>query len=65
MMFKYAKNGYKGFINTNITDLESSYQCDIFDDKGNYFNMMVRSKDPAISLGEICTILSTLKVTKG
>lgn len=61
-IYKYESDQLRGYVSANVTDLQSDFSCDLFDNKNNYLHLMIRARDPILSLEQLSTIISTIKI---
>ncbi|MDI6758363.1 MAG: hypothetical protein QMD94_01615 [Candidatus Omnitrophota bacterium] len=59
-MAEFNINGKKGFLNYNLSKLGNYFDCNIIDDKGNFFKIYIKDKSATLSLSNVLTITSTL-----
>lgn len=54
--FKIA--GKKGFINYNLSQPDNYFDCNVFDDKGNFFKIYIKDKGAHLDLDHVLSIIS-------
>ncbi|MBM3243939.1 MAG: hypothetical protein FJZ12_03800 [Candidatus Omnitrophica bacterium] len=52
--------GKKGFISYNIFDKAHFFDCNLVDDKGNFFKVYIKDLNGSLEINEVLAIISTL-----
>ncbi len=49
-----------GFLNYTLSELGNYFDCNIIDDKGNFFKIYIKDSDATLNLDKVFTIISTI-----
>lgn len=60
-MIKFQTENLSGFINYTMTTTDNYFDCNVLDDKDNYFKVYIRDAGAKLDLNKVFTIISTLK----
>lgn len=60
-MAQFALKDKKGFISYSIGDKENYFNCDITDNKDNFFKLYIKDKAGALNLDKVLAVISTIK----
>ena len=60
-MARFAGSGMRGFINYNFTPKGNYFDCNIFNQKGDYFKIYIRDVAGKLRLQEVFAIVSTAR----
>lgn len=59
-MLEFSVDSKKGFINYNLGSAENYFDCNVFDQEGNYYKIYIKDKKSQLSPENVITIISTL-----
>lgn len=60
-VIQFASQDKKGFINYNLGPKENYFDCEIINNRGDFFKIYIRDKARALDLDKIFTIISTVR----
>ncbi len=60
-MIKFKIGDKKGFINYNMAKPINYFDCNVLDEKGNFFKVYIKDKGARLDLNNVFAIISTLK----
>ncbi|PIQ87654.1 MAG: hypothetical protein COV73_03005 [Candidatus Omnitrophica bacterium CG11_big_fil_rev_8_21_14_0_20_43_6] len=60
-MIRFKLPDRKGFINYSISKLANYFDCNVFDDNGNFFKVYIKDTRASLDLNNVFAIISTLK----
>lgn len=58
---KFKTKNLKGFISYNLGASDNYFDCNIFDNEGNYFKAYIKDKGKLLDLDKVFAIISTIK----
>ncbi len=59
-MAEFSINGKRGFLNYTLDKSVNYFDCNIIDDKGNFFKIYIKDKGAALNLNKVFTIISSI-----
>lgn len=63
-MIKFELGGIKGFINYTMAKPDNYFDCNVLDEKGNFFKVYIKDAGSRLDLNNVFAIISTLKPIK-
>lgn len=60
-MVKFSLDGKKGFINYGLGKKENYFDCNIFDNRGDFFKIYIKDRAGRLDLNKVMAIISTVK----
>ncbi len=60
-MIKFQLEDKKGFINYTMTKPDNYFDCNVLDEKGNFFKVYIKDSGARLDLNNVFAIISTLK----
>jgi hypothetical protein len=60
-MIKFIQDDKKGFINYNLDISGNFFDCNIFNNRGDYFKVYIKDQNTTLDLDKVFTIISTVK----
>lgn len=61
-MIRFKLPQHKGFINYSMAKPDNYFDCNVFDDDGNFFKVYIKDIGASLDLNNVFAIISTLKV---
>jgi len=59
-MVKFTNADKKGFITYNLSPSENYFDCNIFNEQGDFFKIYIKDKAAGLDLDKVFTIISTI-----
>ncbi len=63
-MIKFELGGIKGFINYTMAKPDNYFDCNVLDEKDNFFKVYIKDAGARLDLNNVFAIISTLKPIK-
>ena len=60
-MIKFKLTNLKGFINYTMSNTNNYFDCNVLDDKGNFFKIYIKDVGSRLDLNKIFAIISTVR----
>ena len=60
-MIQFAMPGERGFINYNLTNQDSYFDCNIINSRGDFFKIYIKDKGSTLDLYKLFAIISTVE----
>jgi len=60
-MIRFQLHNQKGFINYSMSKPDNYFDCNVFDDAGNFFKVYIKDIGAQLNLNNVFAIISTLK----
>lgn len=57
---KFSFSDRKGFVAYNLGEKENYFNCDVFDNRNNYFKVYIKDKEASLDLNKVLIIISTV-----
>ncbi len=64
-IIKVTGRKFKGFISYNFGITENYFDCNIFDNKGNYFKVYIKDLKKMLDMNKVLAIMSSIKKVSG
>ncbi|MDD5237748.1 MAG: hypothetical protein PHU96_02115 [Candidatus Omnitrophica bacterium] len=63
-MIQFSMPDRRGFINYNLTNKESYYDCNVIDSAGDFYKIYIKDKDSDLDLYKLFAIISTFNPSR-
>jgi hypothetical protein len=60
-MIKFISNDKKGFLNYSIGETGNYFDCNLFNEAGDFFKVYIIDKSTTLDLDKVFAIISTVK----